>query len=572
MQSIAIFPFKNISKRTEDAYLCSAIPIEITHLLTKHEKLKVISANKVASLNEAPNYYKKLKADLLIEGSLFASGNQVRIIIQIVSSKDHTCLFSSKFDESTTNLFDLLDKISAKVVGYLDLELIENKIKVTPSAYHYYLKGVHHWNLWDEHNIKKAISFFEKAIAIEPEFALAYARLSSCWSLMAGIQKGNILKNYNVAKIAALEAIKLNPSLLEAHLSLALIKLINNIDISGAFYSFQKAFTIGNHSSEAHYYYSFYLLVVGEYKKAIRHLKYALDRNPFNTQMNSTYGFALSLAEDYEGAEKQLKKTLSFAPNSDATYDALFWVYMSTKEYHLAEKLIKNNASRVLHSPAAQVVLYNRMGLKEKETEWMEKVVSSLNKDAHKTRFREASIAYLNIDNLEKGTYYLELFYKERIGFIMVLNHPAWKKFRESRKFYKYKKRLKLLRPPILSDEFTPVEDEMIVITSSTKEELSVSIFDLLYIEAQNIYSKVTWKDNGKIKEKFLRVPLSKIINQTINHQLFRCHNSFIINTNIPYQINGNRKSMKLTLKGYSFEIPVSRNSASNIHKYLKIE
>lgn len=572
MQSIAILPFKNISEKTEYSYLCSAIPIEITHLLTKQEKLKIISVNRISPLSEVPDYYKKLNADLLMEGTLLASDNQVRITIQIISGKNSTCLFSSKFDEPTANLFKLLDNISAKIIRYLNLELIENKIKIDSNAYNYYLKGVHHWNLWDENNIEKAISLFEKSIKIEPEFALAYARLSNCWSLLAGIQKGNILKNYSTAKTAALKAMKLNSSLIEAHLSLALIKLINDVDISGAFYSFQMAFTINNHSSETHYYYSFYLLVIGEYKKALKHLKYALNRNPFNIQMNSTYGFALLLASDYEGAKKQLKKTLSFAPDSDASYDALFWVYMDTKEYALAKKLIIDDASRIMHSPAAQVVLYHRMALKEKKNEWMKKVVSNLNKDTHKTHYREASIAYLNIEALEKGMSYLELFYKERIGFIMVLTHPAWKTFRESRKFYKYKKRLNLLRPPILSDEFPQIDREMIVIASSTKEELSINISDLLYIEAQNIYSKVVWKKDEEVKETFLRVALSKIIDQTINHQLYRCHNSFIINTNIPYQIKGNRKSMKLTLKEHTFEIPVSRNKASNIHKHLKTD
>lgn len=570
VQSIAILPLKNISKKVADSYLCSAIPIEITHLLTGHEKLKVISANIVSSLYDKPNYYKKLNTDLIIEGSLFSSDNKVRITMQIVNSKNNNCLFSSKFNESASNIFDLLDKISAKIVGYLNLELTDKKVKINPTAYHYYLKGLHHWNLWDENNIKEAISFFERTIKIEPSFALGYARLSNCWSLLAGLQKGDVLKNYSAARIAALEAIKLDPSLLEAHLSLALIKLTNDLDISGAFFAFQKAFIINNLSTEAHYYYSFYLLVIGKYKKAIKHIEYAIERHPFNAQINSTYGFALSLAGDLKAAKKQLKKTLSFAPDSDAAYDALFWTYINTKEYTLAEQLIKQNKSRIIHSPAAQVVLYQQMGLVEKADEWMKEVELSLNKDSNKTHFREASIAYLTIQDLEKGSQYFELFYKEKIGFIMALTHPAWKGFRESRKFYKYKKRLKLLRPPILLDELPQTLGEVIVITSSTKEELSVNTTDLLYIEAQNVYSKVVWKQDGKIKEKLLRVALSKIIDQTINHNLYRCHNSFIINTNIPFQIKGDRKTMKLTLEGFAFEVPVSRKQASNIQDHLK--
>lgn len=572
MQSIAILPFKNISKKKEYSYLCSAIPIEIKHLLTKQEKLKIISVNRISSISEVPDYYEKLNVDLLMEGTLLASDNQVRITIQIINGKDSTCLFSSKFDEPTTNLFKLLDNISAKIIRYLNLELIKNKIKIDSNAYNYYLKGVHHWNLWDENNIEKAISLFEKSIKIEPEFALAYARLSNCWSLLAGIQKGNILKNYSTAKTAALKAVKLNSSLIEAHLSLALIKLTNDVDISGAFYSFQRAFSINNISPEVHYYYAFYLLAIGEYKMAIEKLEIVLEYDPFNTQVNSTYGFALSLYGKFEVAEKQLKKTLAYAPDSDSTYDALFWVYVMTKKYQLANQLIEKKESSIIHSPAAQVVLYHKMGLQKKVDYWMNELEVKMKTDSERTYYREASIVHLALGNMDKGSQYFELLYQEKIGFIMTLTHPAWLSFRKSRKFYKYKKRLKLLNPPMLSDETSENKEDIIVINSSTKEELAVSMASLLYIEAQGVYAKVVWVNEGIIRKKLLRVSLSKIMDQAINHNLYRCHNSFIINTLSSFQITGNMKNMKLTLNEFDFKIPISRSQASNIHEHFKIK
>jgi len=173
---------------------------------------------------------------------------------------------------------------------------------------------------------------------------------------------------------------------------------------------------------------------------------------------------------------------------------------------------------------------------------------------------------------MDKGSQYFELLYQEKIGFIMTLTHPAWLSFRKSRRFYKYKKRLKLLNPPMLSDETDENEEDIIVINSSTKEKLAVSMDSLLYIEAQGVYAKVVWVNEGVIKEKLLRVSLSKILTQAINPNLYRCHNSFIVNTLLPFHITGNMKNMVLTLNEFDFKTPISRSQASIIHEHLKIK
>lgn len=570
LQNIIIFPFENTSNHKVDDYLCSAIPIEVTHLLSNYKTLRVTSFNS-SMLNVTNIDFKKADSDIVLKGSILKLNGKIRTTIQLINGSDNSCLSSIKLEESANNLFELIDKISIKIVEYVKVKIrnIEPKTQIESEAYHFYLKGIYHWNLWDEKNVLQAIDFFTKSIEIAPDFALGYARLSNCWSLLAGIQKGAIQMNYSHAKSNALKAIDLNPLLLEAHLSLGLIRLTNDLDILGAFYSFQRAFSIDNFSSETHYYYAFYLLVIGEYKKAIEKLEFALRYHPFNAQMNSTYGFALSLFGKFEAAEEQLKKTLVFAPDSDSTYDALFWVYVMTKQYRLAEQLIKKYKSRIIHSPAAQVVLYHKMGLQKKVDYWMNELEIEMEKNSEKTYFREASIAHLALGNMEKGSQYFELLYQEKIGFIMTLTHPAWISFRSSRKFYKYRKRLKILNPPELSDK-TPRKEDIIVINSSTKEELATSMANLLYIEAQGVYSKIVWINEGSMKEKLLRVSLSKIMSQVINPNLYRCHNSFVINTLLPFQINGNRKTMKLTLHNFSFEIPVSRTKTSVIHEHLK--
>ncbi|WP_142783760.1 tetratricopeptide repeat protein [Changchengzhania lutea] len=570
MQSIAVFPFNNISKNKEDDYLCDAIAIEITHLLSNHKNARVVSTITSFS-NSVKLDTSNLNVDVFIKGALHKIGERIRITVQFINTQDNTCFLSEKFDESSSNLFEIIDKVSGKILEYLQLEKINQKPAIDSTAYNYYLKGLYHWNLWNENNIKQAISFFNKSIKIEPEFALGYARLSDCWSLLAGIQKGDTEVNYKNARTTALKSIELDENMIEAHLSLALVKLLSDVDILGAFYSLKKAFSLNNKSSEVHYYYAFYLLTIGQYKKAIQNIEYVLETEPFNVQINSTYGYALSLLGEYEKAEQQLKKTLTLSPDSDATYDALVWTYIMSNKYNEAKELVEQNESRIIHSPATQIVLYQQMKLKNRVDNWLEVLISKLNQNKGRAYYREASITYLSLGNNDKGNDYFELFYKEKIGFIMALSHPAWKSFRNSGKFYKYKKRLNLLNPPLLPNEFSNTDEDIIVFHSSTLEKLAINMEELIYIEAQSIYSKIIWNENGITKEKLLRVSLTKILSQTINPNLFRCHNSYIVNTLNTYSLAGNRKSMKLIPKGYSFQIPVSRTKSSSIHQHINI-
>lgn len=572
MQSIAVFPFNNVSKNKEDDYLCNAIAIEITHLLSNHKNARVVSATTSFSKSEKL-YSSNLNVDVFVKGTLFKIGKRTRITVQFINTQDNICFLSEKFDENSINLFDIIDKVSGKIVEYLQLGKTNAKQRpaIDSIAYNYYLKGLYHWNMWNENNIKQAINFFNESIKIEPEFALGYARLSDCWSLLAGIQKGDTEVNYENARTAALKSLELDENMIEAHLSLALVKLLSDVDILGAFYSLKKAFSLNNESSEVHYYYAFYLLAIGQYKKAIQNIEYVLENDPFNVQVNSTYGYALSLFEEYEKAEQQLKKTLTLSPDSDATYDALVWTYIMSNRYNEAKELVENNEGRIIHSPATQIALYQHMKLKNKVDKWSKVLTTKLNQNKERTYYREASIAYPSLGDNDKGNHYFELFYKEKIGFIMALTHPAWKSFRNSGKFYKYKKRLNLLNPPLLPNEFLNTDEDIIVFHSSTSEKLAINIEELLYIEAQSVYSKIVWNENGITKEKLLRVSLTKVLNQTINPNLFRCHNSYIINTLNTYSLVGNRKSMKLTPKGYSFQIPVSRTKASSIHQHINI-
>ncbi len=574
MQNILLLPFKNLSGVKEDNYLCNSVPIEITHLLSKYKLVRIILNQSVAPLDNKGNNQETGYIDFVLKGSFIRVEERIRFNIQLINSKNDFCLLSVKLEESSSNIFELIDKIALKIIEYLKPEITKttSRPKIGALAYEHYLKGLQHWNLWNPTNIKKAINHFEKVIKLQPEFALGYTRLSYCYSLLAVIETEDNLKYKKNTRKLALKAITLDDSNAESHLSLFLIKLLNDIDILGAYYSIEKAFSINNHLPETHYYYGYYLLVIGEYKKAIEAIKYALESNPENVQINSTYGFALSLDGKYSLAEEQLKKTLALHPDSIPTYDALIWNYLLGGELQKAQKLVEQNEMEIFLSPATQIVLYHNLGLTSEMEKWKRKMDDRVKEDSNFVFSPEASIVYYTLGDIKKGFKHFESFYNRKTGFIRALTHPAWKVLRESDKFYIYKKRLKLLHPPILPLKLSAIDDDIIVLNSTTKETLSIASRNLLYIESEGIYSKVVYKDDfNELSEKILRVSLTKIINESLYPNLYRCHNSFIINTKTSYSIMGNRKNLKLYLGGFSFKIPVSRTKTSEIYNHLSL-
>lgn len=569
IKSIAILTFENLNKSQEVEYLCKSFPLEINHQLSKYKTIKIIGNHSIKSFNSLP---KNSEIDLLIKGSFLKIEKQIRLNIEVFNHKTNSFLTSIKLEDDSSNVFELIDKVSTDIIKFLELKIIPKKSsqKIPSVVYQNYLKGLQYLNSWNEIDIKKAIDYFKNVVKQEPEFALGYARISHCYSLLATIDLENSNNFYKLAKSAGLKAIYLDNSIIEAHLSLTLIKLLNDIDILGAYYSIEKAFSINNLSSEAHYYYAFYLLTIGKYKLAIDAVKYSLENDNFNIQKNSTYGFALSLSGKYDLAEKQLKKTLDLNPNSTPTYDALIWNYIMSEQFEKAIELVNKKDIEIFLTPATQIILFYNLGLSNETEIWKNKLLGLLKENSSVKYDREASFSFYELGDREKGMKHFELFYKQKKGFVRVLTHPAWKKIRESDKFYIYRKRLKLLNAPTLPKNINDSEKDIIVLNSNTSESFSFPTNNLLYIQSQSYYVEVVYlNSSNKIKKRVLRTSLSKIINNSLSPYLYRCHNSFIINTKVSYSVLGNRKDLKLHLKEHSIVIPVSRSKASEIYTYL---
>ncbi|WP_187388289.1 LytTR family transcriptional regulator DNA-binding domain-containing protein [Seonamhaeicola marinus] len=560
IHTILILDFENLSNNSEVDYIKKAVPLEITHLLSQFKEIRIISNITQNLLNTELG--KNTKIDFFLKGTFIKIKSSYRFQFQLINNKNNECLLSIKLEEDEKNMFQLIDSVSYKIAKHLELEFLskKNRPNINHTAYQYYLKGLQNWNLWNKEDIEQAIEYFKEVIELEPEFAMTYVRLAQCYSFLAAVITKDSIRNYNYAKEAANKAITLDKDSIDAYLNLALIKLINDVDILGAYYAFKNAFSINNSYIKCHHYYAYYLITIGKYQNAIDTLDFSLKLDPLNLQLNTTYGFTLLLHKKYNKAEKHLKKTLATYPESEVTYDALIWTYILSEQYFKAKMLIENSKINLLLSPTMQIIVYKALEDTKKLTFWRKKFENLLKQDKNGSYSREISAVYLALGDLKNGAKYFESFYKNKMGFIRALSHPAWKTFRESDKFYLYKKRLKLLNPPTLPPDLTKGTNDIILIRSSTSDFFTIPADSLLYIESKGVYCDINFVNNHKIHKKVLRVSLNKIMKDTLYLHFFRCHNSFIINKKAPFFISGNRKLAKLKLKRHNIKIPVSRS------------
>ncbi len=573
MKRILVLSFENLSEDKDVHYLSKAIPIEISYLLSHYPYLRVVATQKHTSTDAAITA-QKTTVDYILKGTFLKINTHIRFHIQLIAAISHECLLTAKFDESYTDIFEVIDRIATKVVNYFELELKpeRQKIKVAPEAYDHYLKGLYHWNSWNLKDIQKAVLHLQQAVTIEHTFAIGYAYLAHCYATLAIILPDEDETHYTQAKSIALQALRLDDRLVEAHLALVLIKLLNDIDVLGAYYSLEKAFSLDSYASDVHYYYTFYLLVIGKYKEALKAVAYAVAEDPLNVQKNSTYGFALMLDGQYTAAEQQLQKVLSLHPTSKPTYDALIWTYILSGQLQKAHALLDQDTVEVFLAPAVQVVVYQQLAEPALLQQWTAFFEQWMQQESHIEKDREASVVYWHMGAPKKALQHLEAFYQQKKGFVRVLTHPAWKSLRESDAFYRYKKRLQLLHPPTLPAHLTETNQEMMVIHSLTSEKVTLPSKNLLYIEAQGSYAKVVYVDEvATVQHQLLRTSLSKIIDDALHTHLYRCHHSFIVNTQLPYTTTGNRKQLQLCIEQYALTIPVSRSKAATIHQHLTI-
>ncbi|UCG94203.1 MAG: protein kinase, partial [Candidatus Aerophobus sp.] len=445
--SIAVLPFEDLSEQKDQAYICDGLAEELINRLTNIGSVRVPARTSTFSLKDKgfgiSEIAKKLNVEMILEGSLRKAGKKLRIQVQLVNAASGFPVWSEKYERDEEDIFVLQDEISLEIVDKLKVKLLgEEKNKLvkrhteSPEAYNLYLQG--RWFLGRrEIGFKNAIESFEKAIKIDPGFALAYVGLADSYYIAA--LYGFIPKEEAFLKGESMvaKALELDDKLGEAHSTLGMIKSVHG-DRKGAEEEFKHAIELNQNYPSVHHQYSYLLSSLGRHKEAISEAKKALELDPLSPVMLRGLGMVYFHAREYDNALEMLNKALDFNPDSIPCYRLLFSVYQKKKMYRESITVLEEILSRIESKEFAKLIdkTYGESG-------YNEALRQAVNQPLQYAYLK--AILLSMIGEREQAIEWLERVYKERvpaIGFLKV--HPAFDNLRSHPKYKELLRKLGL--------------------------------------------------------------------------------------------------------------------------------
>jgi TolB-like protein/Tfp pilus assembly protein PilF len=425
-KSIAVLPFENLSDDKSNGYFVDGIQDEILTRLAKIADLKVISRTSTQRFKsrpgDLPEIAKQLGVAHILEGSAQRSADQVRVNVQLVDAATDAHVWAETYDRRLTDVFAVETEIATKIADRLQARLTGAEhvaLAARPTenmeAHELYLKERFFWNKRTGDDLQKAINYFDQAVVVDPEYALAYAGLADAYTLLPALTATAPRDSFPKAEAAARKALEIDNTLAEAHASLGSALFLYDLDLPKATIEYQRAIELNPNYATGHHWYGLNaLLSLGQFDNAIAEVKRALELDPLSLIINADLGRAYYFARRYDQAIEQLHKTLEMDPNFYFAHRHLGTALIvkgdfkaAMAEYERARTL--NNDPRILGLLAYALA---RSGDRPEALKILEQM-----KEISRQRYVSAesfAFIYLGLGNKEEALHWLEQSYQDR--------------------------------------------------------------------------------------------------------------------------------------------------------------
>jgi serine/threonine-protein kinase len=436
-KSIAVLPFVNMSADKNDEYLSDGMTEELINVLSKVPGLRVpgrTSCFAFKGKNEDGIFRRvgdQLHVGTVLEGSVRKAGDKLRVTAQLINVSDGYHLWSKDYDGDVKDILNFQSNVAAQVVQALQVKLggdetraLAKKPTENLEAHRLYLLGRYEFAKYTQAGWNNAIRYYEEALKLDPNYALAYCGLADNYAYMGSVvmpEKEAIAKEKEFAQ----KALELDPELAEAHMSLALA-LIAVFDWRNGLKEFDRALELNPNLAFAYELQAWTLNGLGRFDEAIAKTRKAVELDPLNPFFQMSLSFFQYWARRYDDAIAQARKTLEMdpnsaiarvllglsflkksdtagaiaelqkarAPNPGAWYQGfLGYAYAISGDRVKAEQALHELEDVAKHqyvSPTAFATIYLGLGDKEKVLDWLEKAYEQ----------QDSACWYLKIDQI----------------------------------------------------------------------------------------------------------------------------------------------------------------------------
>jgi len=391
-----------------------------------------------------PEIARELKVDAVVEGSIVRSGNRVKLTAQLIDAATDRHLWAESYERDLRDIVSLQVEVAQDIAQHIRVQLApEDKTRlakaraVNPEAFEAYFKGRYFWNKRTTADLKKALLFFNEAIAKDPTYAPAYVGLAECYIASGSYSVIAPPQAYALAKAAALKALELDDNLAEAHVPLGVIRAEYDWDFPGAEKEFQKAIALDPNNARTHQFYAEDVLEPeARHPEANREMILAHELDPSSLITRTAAGRAYYLARQYDRCIDEEKKVLELDPSFPKAHEGLGRAYDQKAMYDEAIKEFQT-ANSMDPNPTYLADLaraYALGGKKAKARDVLAQLIA-MSSHAHWDTERIA-MAYLAMGEKDQALDWLERARKEHSWRLIYLNvEPGFDSLRGDPRF-----------------------------------------------------------------------------------------------------------------------------------------
>jgi TolB-like protein/DNA-binding SARP family transcriptional activator len=448
-KSIAVLPCANLSRDPEEEYFSDGLTEELIGALSQVRALRVAARTSVFAFKETKQDIREigqsLRVGTLLECSVRRADDRFRVTAQLINAGDGFRLWSDTYEREGTDIFAIQSDLALRIAGALEAELtpaererLAHRPTANPQAYTLYLKGRYFWNQRTSGAYARAIEHYERAIALDPQYAAAYAGLARTYALQG--LSGYLTPQQASARMraAALEAVKLDDGLAEAHAELGAYLNLFAWDSEAAEREYLRAIELDPNYPTARHLYGNLLRAMGRAEEAVEQKRKALELDPLAPAMYESLGSTLLVAGHAEQALEYIHGAIEL--------DSMFWrghatlglFYEKTGRPEDALRAYQRAVALAAESTYARSGLARALALVGRKND-AQQMLEELQSEAAQSAIWAPVVAtvFLALDNLEAAHAWLEQSYRQKHPELrlMALDDPKFARLQHEARF-----------------------------------------------------------------------------------------------------------------------------------------
>lgn len=349
VKSIAVLPLKTSTPDGSSDYLSDGLTVSLINQLSQISTLKVIARNSVFRYKgqeiDPKTVGQQLNVTAVLSGSIEQQNDGVEVSLILADTSQNNTLWTKRFTSKRKDLLELQSDILLEVTEELrpqqtrDLQSrFQKRATQNLAAYEQYLKGLFNLNKRTPTGVKTAVESFQEAVRLDPTYALAFAGLADAYSLLDDFSIEAPKVSMPKAERAALQALAIDPTLGEAHSTLALFNRSFKMDWVAAEQELKRALELNPNYAVTHNRYGWFLISVGRFDEALMYMRRAQELDPRSLNINTAVGLPYHYARRFDKAIEEYQRTLQLDPEF---YPAKLYLGLAYVEAGRADEAIK---------------------------------------------------------------------------------------------------------------------------------------------------------------------------------------------------------------------------------------